>query len=153
MKNKVLIILSLIHIFIVRIRGHAHQSAYPDMIELSPFTGCQHFPAFVLSLIHISGVMAEGAEAQARQSLENIKHILEEAGLGKAGHTAVHQSQYLFGRRLHQCLGLGGTEEGSRRGQNGLVHFIIAGKCRRIVLLLSLIHISSIKKPSRLPLF
>ena len=34
-------------IVIVRIRGHAHQSAYPDMIELSPFTGCQHFPAFV----------------------------------------------------------------------------------------------------------
>ena len=30
-----------------------------------------------------TGVMAEGAEAQARQSLENIKHILEEAGLGK----------------------------------------------------------------------
>ncbi len=27
-----------------------------------------------------TGVMAEGAEAQARQSLENIKHILEEAG-------------------------------------------------------------------------
>lgn len=32
---------------IVRICGHAHQSAYPDMLELSPFTGCQHFPAFV----------------------------------------------------------------------------------------------------------
>ena len=31
-----------------------------------------------------TGVMAEGAEAQARQSLENIKHILEEAGLGMA---------------------------------------------------------------------
>ena len=29
-----------------------------------------------------TGVMAEGAEA--RQSLENIKHILEEAGLGMA---------------------------------------------------------------------
>ena len=28
--------------------------------------------------------MAEGAEAQARQSLENIKHILEEAGLSMA---------------------------------------------------------------------
>lgn len=28
-----------------------------------------------------TGVMAEGAEAQARQSLENMKHILEEAGL------------------------------------------------------------------------
>ena len=28
-----------------------------------------------------TGVMAEGAEAQARQSLENVKHILEEAGL------------------------------------------------------------------------
>ena len=26
-----------------------------------------------------TGVMAEGAEAQARQSLENVKHILEEA--------------------------------------------------------------------------
>ena len=31
-----------------------------------------------------TGVMAEGAEAQARQSLENVKHILEEAGLGMA---------------------------------------------------------------------
>ena len=31
-----------------------------------------------------TGVMAEGAEAQARQSLENIKHILEEAGLSMA---------------------------------------------------------------------
>ena len=31
-----------------------------------------------------TGMMAEGAEAQARQSLENIKHILEEAGLGMA---------------------------------------------------------------------
>ena len=29
----------------------------------------------------VTGVMAEGAEAQARQSLENVKHILEEAGL------------------------------------------------------------------------
>ena len=28
-----------------------------------------------------TGQMAEGAEAQARQSLENVKHILEEAGL------------------------------------------------------------------------
>lgn len=31
-----------------------------------------------------TGVMAESAEAQARQSLENIKHILEEAGLTMA---------------------------------------------------------------------
>ena len=31
-----------------------------------------------------TGVMAEGAEAQARQSLENVKHILEEAGLSMA---------------------------------------------------------------------
>ena len=29
-------------------------------------------------------VIAEGTEAQARQSLENIKHILEEAGLSMA---------------------------------------------------------------------
>ncbi len=29
-----------------------------------------------------TGLMAEGAEAQARQSLENIKHILTAAGLG-----------------------------------------------------------------------
>ncbi len=28
-----------------------------------------------------TGMMAEGAEAQARQSLENVKHILETAGL------------------------------------------------------------------------
>lgn len=32
----------------------------------------------------VTGVMTEGAEAQARQSLENIKHILEEAGLSMA---------------------------------------------------------------------
>ena len=32
----------------------------------------------------VTGVMAEGAEAQARQSLENVKHILEEAGLSMA---------------------------------------------------------------------
>lgn len=31
-----------------------------------------------------TGIMAEGAEAQARQSLENIKAILEEAGLSMA---------------------------------------------------------------------
>ena len=31
-----------------------------------------------------TGVMAEGAEVQARQSLENVKHILEEAGLSMA---------------------------------------------------------------------
>ena len=31
-----------------------------------------------------TGVMAEGVEAQARQSLENIKSILEEAGLSMA---------------------------------------------------------------------
>ena len=68
-------------------------------------------------------------------TLQQVRGSFLRIGLGKAGHTAVHQSQYLFGRRLHQFLGLGGTEEGSRRGQNGLVHFIIAGKCRRIVLL------------------
>lgn len=28
-----------------------------------------------------TGIMSEGAETQTRQSLENIKHILEEAGL------------------------------------------------------------------------
>lgn len=31
-----------------------------------------------------TGVMPQGAEAQARQSLENVKHILEEAGLTMA---------------------------------------------------------------------
>ena len=31
-----------------------------------------------------TGQMAEGAEAQARQSLENVKHILGEAGLTMA---------------------------------------------------------------------
>lgn len=31
-----------------------------------------------------TGAMAEGIEAQSRQSLENVKHILEEAGLGMA---------------------------------------------------------------------
>ena len=38
-------------------------------------------------MVFVSGQLpidAEGAEAQARQSLENIKHILEEAGLGMA---------------------------------------------------------------------
>ena len=32
----------------------------------------------------VTGVMAEGVEAQARQSLENVRHILEEAGLSMA---------------------------------------------------------------------
>ena len=31
-----------------------------------------------------TGIMVEGAEAQTRQSLENIKHILEEASLSMA---------------------------------------------------------------------
>ena len=31
-----------------------------------------------------TGTMPEGAAAQARQSLENVKHILEEVGLGMA---------------------------------------------------------------------
>lgn len=31
-----------------------------------------------------TGVMPEGVEAQASQSLENVKHILEEAGLSMA---------------------------------------------------------------------
>lgn len=31
-----------------------------------------------------TGMMPEGAAAQARQSLENVKHILEEVGLGMA---------------------------------------------------------------------
>lgn len=31
-----------------------------------------------------TGTMAEGTEAQTRQSLENVKHILEEAGLSMA---------------------------------------------------------------------
>lgn len=31
-----------------------------------------------------TGIMPEGAAAQARQSLENVKHILEEAGLDMA---------------------------------------------------------------------
>ena len=39
-------------------------------------------------MVFVSGQLpidaAEGAEAQARQSLENVKHILEEAGLGMA---------------------------------------------------------------------
>ncbi|MDR0894788.1 MAG: RidA family protein [Prevotellaceae bacterium] len=31
-----------------------------------------------------TGIMAEGAEAQARQSLENIRHILDQAGMSMA---------------------------------------------------------------------
>ena len=46
-------------------------SAEPDLLDQLPIDAA-------------TGVMAEGAEAQARQSLENIKHILEEAGLGMA---------------------------------------------------------------------
>ena len=45
-----------------------------------------------------TGQMAEGIEGQARQSLENIKHILEEAGLtmGNIAKTTVS---------LHRCFG------------------------------------------------
>ena len=43
-----------------------------------------------------TGVMAEGAEAQARQSLENVKHILEEAGLGMAKTTVFLADMSLF---------------------------------------------------------
>ena len=37
-----------------------------------------------------TGQMAEGIEGQARQSLENIKHILEEAGLTMGKHCQNH---------------------------------------------------------------
>ena len=37
-----------------------------------------------------TGQMAEGIEGQARQSLENIKHILEEAGLTMGNLSLIH---------------------------------------------------------------
>ena len=44
-----------------------------------------------------TGKMAEGIEEQARQSLENIKHILEEAGLnGKHCQNNCIPSRYVF---------------------------------------------------------
>ena len=53
---------------------------YSQAIEASGMV----FVSGQLPIDAATGVMAEGAEAQARQSLENIKHILEEAGLGMA---------------------------------------------------------------------
>lgn len=46
----------------------------------------------------VTGVMPEGIEAQSRQSLENVKHILEEAGLGMANvaKTTVYLSDMSF---------------------------------------------------------
>ena len=46
-----------------------------------------------------TGQMAEGIEGQARQSLENIKHILEEAGLKWE---TLSKPQYFF--RICPCL-------------------------------------------------
>ena len=53
---------------------------YSQAIEASGMV----FVSGQLPIDAATGVMAEGTEAQARQSLENIKHILEEAGLGMA---------------------------------------------------------------------
>ena len=53
---------------------------YSQAIEASGMV----FVSGQLPIDAATGVMAEGAEAQACQSLENIKHILEEAGLGMA---------------------------------------------------------------------
>lgn len=46
-----------------------------------------------------TGVMPDGVEAQARQSLENIKHILEAAGL-----TMADIVKQLFSSRICLCL-------------------------------------------------
>ena len=46
-----------------------------------------------------TGVMPDGVEAQARQSLENIKHILEAAGL-----TMADIVKQLFSFRICLCL-------------------------------------------------
>ena len=43
-----------------------------------------------------TGKMAEGIEEQARQSLENIKHILEEAGLTMGNIVKPASSRYVF---------------------------------------------------------
>ena len=48
-----------------------------------------------------TGQMAEGAEAQARQSLENIKHILGEAGLTMAN--IVKTTVFLQDMSLFSC--------------------------------------------------
>ena len=50
---------------------------YSQAIEASGMV----FVSGQLPIDAATGVIAEGTEAQARQSLENIKHILEEAGL------------------------------------------------------------------------
>ena len=57
-----------------------HHRPYSQAIE----AGGMVFVSGQLPIDAATGMMAEGAEAQARQSLENIKHILEEAGLGMA---------------------------------------------------------------------
>ena len=50
---------------------------YSQAIE----AGGMVFVSGQLPIAAATGQMAEGIEGQARQSLENIKHILEEAGL------------------------------------------------------------------------
>ena len=52
-----------------------------------------------------TGQMAEGIDGQARQSLENIKHILEEAGLpmGNIAKTTV------FLQEMAQCAAMNGV--------------------------------------------
>lgn len=50
---------------------------YSQAIEANGFV----FVSGQLPINAETGVMAEGAEAQTRQSLDNIRHILKEAGL------------------------------------------------------------------------
>ena len=49
-----------------------------------------------------TGKMAEGIEEQARQSLENIKHILEETGL-TMGNDCIPPG-YVIVRRDERCI-------------------------------------------------
>lgn len=53
---------------------------YSQAIE----AGGMVFVSGQLPIDAVTGVMPQGAEAQTRQSLENVKHILEEAGLTMA---------------------------------------------------------------------
>ena len=53
-----------------------------------------------------TGKMAEGIEEQARQSLENIKHILEETGLtmGNIVENDCIPPGYVIVRRDERCI-------------------------------------------------
>ena len=76
---------------IVRIRGHAHQSAYPDMLELSPFTGRQHFPAFVKAESELGLFPGDVQLQQAVDGFSGFGSLLVHLGQQLVGVYAMNQ--------------------------------------------------------------